>query len=381
MPTSEPAPPPTSASLDWLTTLPTDRADRAARDAWCAAIDADAPATAEDGLWGVGMDPALADVWVMPVPVDVTTSYRTGTAQGPAAVLHASVQVDLHDADFGAAWRHGVWLAPGADMQSPLAHASQAARPRAERVIAAAERGDAPDARDLEAVEAVGRAVHDATHAFVRRALQAGRLPVVLGGDHSAPLGAIRAAAATNPIGILHVDAHADLRVAYEGFAFSHASVMHGALEEPNVTHLVGIGWRDMAEAEHARVRADPRISMTDDATWARARRAGRLDTLAQAAIDALPARVWLSVDIDGLSPTLCPNTGTPVPGGLDWHDFADLLVRLARSGKTVVGADLCEVSPGSAWAPGEPDMWDAMVGARALYKIIGAACSTRAPG
>jgi agmatinase len=97
---------------------------------------------------------------------------------------------------------------------------------------------------------------------------------------------------------------------------------------------------------------------------------------LARTIVDTLPELVWVSFDIDGLDPTLCPSTGTPVPGGLSFDEWVSLMDALVASGRKIVGADLTEVSPGAAGADG--DSWDAVVGARLLDKLIGYAAMSR---
>jgi len=212
--------------------------------------------------------------------------------------------------------------------------------------------------------------VNSFTHARATALLGAGKLPVVLGGDHSAPFGAIQACAEAHPgLGILHLDAHADLRDAYEGFVWSHASIMHNVMTRlPGVARLVQVGLRDLGTAEDRRIRASRgRIRAHFDADLNdHLARGKRLSSFVSGVLRQLPRTVYVSVDIDALDPSLCPGTGTPVPGGLSWHQATFLLAELARSGRRVVGADLCEVAPGLA---GE---WDANVGARLLYKIIG---------
>jgi agmatinase len=182
-------------------------------------------------------------------------------------------------------------------------------------------------------------------------------------------LGAIRACArARGPFGILQLDAHADLRRAYEGFDYSHASIMDNVLREvPGVTRLVQVAVRDLCEEEHHRARTQrDRVQTFFDATLAEARFGGTpWGRLAQDIVLSLPQQVWFSFDIDGLDPALCPGTGTPVPGGLGFQEVCYLIRSVARSGRQIVGFDLCEVAPRA-----QGDEWDANVGARLLYKM-----------
>lgn len=350
-----------------------------AKNALPAAFDPDAAASDESGIFGLPADPEQAAVHVIPVPFDATTSYRKGTARGPEAVLRASRQVDLYDVHFGRFWQQGIaCLEPDAR----IARLNSKAGERADRIIAVGGRieGRKGLARDLEKVNAIGAEVNEIVRGEVDRALGRKKLPVVLGGDHSTPFGAIQAVAERHPgVGVLHFDAHADLREAYEGFAWSHASIMNNVVTRiDGVAKLVQVGIRDFGERELELIQQSKgRVTTLFDADWARAKLDGaNLRELVKKTIAELPKEIHISFDVDGLDPTLCPNTGTPVPGGLSWHEACMWLEEIAKSGKRVVGLDLNEVSPGAT--DDEDDSWDAIVGARLLYKLIGAALATR---
>lgn len=324
-------------------------------------FDPDGPAL-PGHLFGLPHSPSEAAVVVLPVPFEATTSYRQGTADAPSAVLQESGQVDLFDVQFGDFWRRGVALDAVDSEDFGLLNTA---------AVADAELARGGDEDALGRVDDAGARVDAAVQGWCEGVLASGRIPAVLGGDHAVALGAIRAAAARHPeLGILQVDAHADLRVAYEGFTWSHASVMHNALAAAPTITLAQIGVRDLGAAEHARIQDDARINCLLDATIADALAAGRTWAgLLGGFLAALPRDVWISFDVDGLDPALCPGTGTPVPGGLSWHQATTLLGVVAASGRRIVGFDLCEV--GST-------QWDAAVGARLLYKLAGCAVSSQ---
>ena len=341
-----------------------------------ASFDPDAAATG-DGLFGLTTSVADAGVVVIPVPFDATTSYRAGTAGGPAAVLEASRQVDLEDVQFGAIWRAGVAMLP---IPGPIAALSRRARRAAEPVIAAggASAGDRAHARAVAAVDAASERVHGFVASEAARILDRGQIPALLGGDHSSPFGLIAELSSRHPgMGILQVDAHADLRESFEGFAWSHASIFHNVMTRlPGVARLVQVGIRDFGSRERAfeqasrgRVRCFHDQSMRDRQFAGGPR--GTWKSICRDIVAALPRKVHVSFDIDGLTPDHCPGTGTPVPGGLAFPEVCHLLEALARSGRQVVGFDLCEVAPRTG--DGE---WNANVGARVLYKLIGCAVS-----
>lgn len=333
-------------------------------------FDPDAAAVPGTGIYGLPHGEAEARVVLIPVPFAATVSYGAGAERGPGAILAASRQVDLYDLQFGRVYEAGIHLQPEPAMLHAL-HA--AARAQAEQVIARG--GAGADDPVVQAVDAAGARVNQHVYAATSAVLAAGKIPGVLGGDHAVPFGAIKACAERFPgLGILHIDAHADLRVAYEGFRWSHASIMDNVLREvPGVARLVQVGIRDFCEQELTSSRESKgRIVTHFDLEWQRRRFVGAtFDSLCREAVDALPAEVYVSFDIDGLDPALCPHTGTPVPGGLQFAEAVHLLVTLARSGRRIVGFDLVEVAPGQ-------DEWDANVAARLLYKLVGAALHSR---
>lgn len=339
-------------------------------------FDPDAASQPGSGLFGLPSDPRTASVHVIPVPFDATTSYRKGAARGPEAVLRASRQVDLFDLMTGRPYERGIAML---DPDARIARLNEEAGAKAQRVIDAAGivAGNAGLERDLARVNTIGQELNHIVYEATQAALAEKRLPVVLGGDHAVPYGAIRAMSERYPgLGILHFDAHADLREAYEGFDWSHASIFFNVTEKlDGIAKLVQVGIRDLGEQEHERIRASKgRIQTLFDIDWQHAKLEGEnLRELVRRTIAHLPDNVYLSFDVDGLDPALCPNTGTPVPGGLNWHETMFWLEELARSGRHIVGLDLNEVSPGAESDP-EVDSWDAIVGARLLYRLIGTA-------
>lgn len=347
-------------------------------------FDPNAAASADSGIFGLDQDEAAAGVTVIPVPWDATASYRKGAASGPAAMLRASHQVDLFDLTTGRPYEAGIHMLP---IEPGLAAANREARALCEGLegCAAAFAGEEARAKAHARVDELSGAVNHYARTRTLRALDRGKLPVLLGGDHSSPFGAIQAAAGRHPgLGVLHFDAHADLREAYGGFTWSHASILYNVLTRlEDVSHVVQVGVRDLCEAEFELIGAfASRLTPVFDRDWARERLAGtRLPDVVRRAIEPLPGEVWITLDIDGLDPALCPNTGTPVPGGLGWNELCLWLDVLVESGRRIIGADLCEVSPGTNWNPAddqEPDTWDAMVGARTLYRLIGSALQSR---
>ncbi len=335
------------------------------------AFDPDAPAPPGSALFGLDTPPKEAAVWVLPVPFDATTSFRRGAALGPEAVIAASHQVDLFDLRFGTPWKDGIHTAP---LPSEVLEWNREASAAAAPVIA--KGGARPGDERCAVVDAAGERVNEFVAAWTERALEAGALPVILGGDHSVPYGAITTCARRfSGMGILHFDAHADLRDSFEGFRWSHASILYNVLAAPvEIVRVVSVGVRDLGQGERKRLAEDERLRVLFDPDWARIKLAGddrRL--LIREYLDLLPEKVYLSFDVDGLDPSLCPHTGTPVPGGFDWHETMLWLEELVASRRRIVGMDLCEVSPGPE-GDAQGQGWDAIVGSRLLYRMIGAA-------
>lgn len=338
-------------------------------------FDPDAPIT-NGQLFGLPHTRDEAQVVVVGVPFDATSSYGVGSSAGPAAIREASAQLDLHDRRFGAIWQRGIHMTPTSTPAIEKLNADT--RALAAPII---ERGG-PGLNDRNTIELIDNAcerVESFVYDHVRAILDDDKTPAVLGGEHAVSEGAIRACAeARGPIGVLQIDAHMDLRESYLGMRYSHASVMHSVMtRRPMVTNLVQVGIRDYCEAEAQLVdqlnRESPgRIEVFYDDDMADHLAEGESwGSMCRRIVSALPERVYVTIDIDGLDPGLCPNTGTPVPGGLNWNQLGVLLDELHRSRSRVVGFDVVEVAPAGEPRGGE---WDANVGARVLYRMCGVA-------
>ncbi len=329
-----------------------------------------------DGIYGLPFTPETAEAVLIPVPWEATVSYGAGTAGGPAAILEASRQVDLFDRETGRPYERGIAMLP---LPAKVARLNAEAREAAATVIAGGGVEHDPSLEPEAArVNALGEELNAWVEAEASGWMDRGKLVAVVGGDHSVPFGSIRAAARRHPgVGVLHLDAHADLRRAYEGFTWSHASIMANVYDRiPEVSRIVQVGIRDLAGQEDALIRkgaerlrtrfeSDVRSRLQDGEPWSR---------IAVEIIEDLPEKVYLSFDIDGLDPALCPHTGTPVPGGLSFAEATSLLRTVVQSGREIVGLDLCEVAPDPAGGNG----WDGNVGARLLYKMLGFAFLSR---
>lgn len=335
-------------------------------------FDPSQPGLADESIYGLPFDSADSEIIVIPVPWEVTVSYGAGASQGPAAILDASFQVDLHHQEFPELWKHGIYLDLN-DTTKKWEENNEKYKAIAQTIIKALESGEAISenkklSSDLNMINAECRNLNDEVRERTLYWIAKGKKVVLLGGDHSTPLGYYEALAQHHEsFGILHIDAHMDLRIAYEGFTYSHASIMYNTLKLKEVSKIISVGIRDfckeeveVVESESGRVKILSDLDLKNDQfkniSWAEQ---------CQKIIDALPEKVLVSFDIDGLYPWYCPNTGTPVPGGLSFEQAAYLISKLGESGKSIIGFDLVEVAPGD-------DDWDGNVGARMLYHMCG---------
>ena len=305
-----------------------------------------------------------AEIVILPVEWDATVSYNDGTAFGPSAILEASLQVDLFDANIPNAWE--IQLS-SKEFPEELRNLNETTRALSKEIISKIENGLEPDTQLLLKVNQASDVINDYVYSESSRVLEQGKMPVVLGGEHSVPFGLIKALGEKHgEFGILHIDAHADLRCAFEGFKYSHASIMFNVMDQiPSVSQLTQVGIRDYCQDESDLIVSNPRITAFTDFEIKKAMFEGSNWALScEQIIKTLPHKVYMSFDIDGLSAEFCPSTGTPVPGGLDFNQADYLLYKLMLSGKEIIGFDLNEVCP-------SPDSeWDANVGARILYKL-----------
>ena len=258
-----------------------------------------------------GGEPCAADdprFALVPVPYERTTTYRKGTQHGPAALLAASRQLELYDEETGI---------------EPL----EAGVLTLDPVLCE----EMPEVLAARLDELCGSQ------------LDANRIVGCLGGEHSISLGPIRAAAKRHAgLGVLQIDAHGDLRDEYEGTRYGHGCVMRRVLDDAAVGALVQVGLRAVSDEDVAAQRADPRVR-----AWHAFEMGGRdaRDGWVGDVVDALPQKVYVTFDLDGLDPSVVPGTGTPEPGGLAWWD-AMALLRAVAEHREVVAFDVVELLP-----------------------------------
>jgi len=279
------------------------------------------------------LDPPLSDydraaAAVLPVPFEASTTYLKGTARGPRAILEASAQVEWFDDELHAeTCQAGIATLPPPEVEGR----------------------DFPQAAPLIEQAAT-------------RVLGDGKLLVALGGEHSITIPLVRAAKARFPrLGVVQLDAHADLRHTYEGNPHSHACVMRRVSE---FCPVVQVGIRSLCREEAELIEAEGRPvflahRMRHDPNWA------------DHAIALLPPEVYLTIDLDFFDPSVAPAVGTPEPGGFAWHEALAFLRRLARE-RRIVGFDVAELCP----IPGQ--VVTDFTTAKLVYRLIGYALMAR---
>lgn len=332
-------------------------------------FDPSQPGLAEASIYGLPFSAEESEIIVVSVPWEVTVSYGAGASAGPGAVLNASFQVDLLHQEFPELWKLGIYLDEG---PAHWKANSDMYKAMAQPIIEALENGEVIEMNpslkaDLDKINQASRTLNAELKERVSCWLSKGKKVILLGGDHSTPFGYYQALASTfGSFGILHFDAHMDLRIAYEGFTYSHASIMYNAIQLPEVSKLIQVGIRDFCEQEVEVAKTSEKIKVFTDADLKRRQFEGgtwkeQIDEI----IELLPHNVAVSFDIDALYQWYCPNTGTPVPGGLSYEQAVYALSRLAESNKNIIGIDLVEVAPGE-------NEWDGNVGARLLFHMCG---------
>jgi agmatinase len=320
-------------------------------------------------IFGLPFTEEDARLVILPIPWEVTVSYNAGTARAADHIFTASLQVDLFDLEMKDLWKQGFYMRP---TDKKILTKSDFLRKEAELYISYIAQGDEVSAnkfmcKTLRDINEGSLFLNNWVYEQTKDILAKGKLVALLGGDHSTPLGYFKAIAEQyTDFGILQIDAHMDLRKAYEGFNYSHASIMYNALEEiPQIKKLVQVGIRDFCDEEFDYMsNSEGRIvTYFDKDIKENLYEGGIWKNIVDDIVNQLPQNVFISFDIDGLNPKLCPHTGTPVHGGFEVQEIYYLFKKVMQSGRKIIGFDLNEVGVSH-------DEWDENVGARILYKL-----------
>ena len=322
-----------------------------------------------NNLFSLPFSEEEARLVIIPIPWEVTVSYNAGTARAPDHIYHASLQVDLYDSEIKDAWKQGFFMRPS---DKKVLMKSDYLRKEAELYINYISHGEIVSenkfmCKSLKDINEGSIFLNNWVYEQTKELLAQGKLVGLLGGDHSTPLGFFKAISDKHgDFGILQIDAHCDLREAYEGFNYSHASIMFNALKEiPGLKKLVQVGVRDYCENEFEYIKnsSERVVTYFDNVLKERQYEGESWKQITDEIINQLPEKVYISFDIDGLDPKLCPHTGTPVQGGFETEQVFYLFKKITQSGRKLIGFDLNEVGISH-------DEWDENVGARCLFKL-----------
>lgn len=332
-------------------------------------FDVNSAGNPNNNIFGLPFTEDDARLILFPIPWEVTVSSGAGTARSTEQLFKASLQVDIFDLDVPDAWKQGYFML---DVNKKILMKSDDLRKEAELYIDFTSKGNKVAenkfmCRSLKEINEGGVFMNNWVYEQTKNLLDENKLIGLLGGDHSTPFGYIKALAEKHgEFGVLQIDAHCDLRKSFEDFRYSHASIMYNVLEEiPQVNKLVQIGIRDFCEEEYQYIKNSNGkvVTFFDEHIKQRLFEGETWKQIVEDVVNALPEKVYLSFDIDGLDPKLCPNTGTPVPGGFEVEQVLYLLRTLISKGKKLIGFDLVEVGVGE-------NCIDANVAARILWKL-----------
>lgn len=325
------------------------------------------PPQENDGFIGGRLNPKEANLVLIPVPWEATVSYGQGTAKAPDAIRQSSHQLDLESFHYIKPYKAGISMLK---TDRSLIELNKKARKKARKVILALEKGK-ENTKSLNFVNKSSDILNSAIYKKSLKQIKNNKFVGLVGGDHSCPFGLIKALNDTQDedFGILHVDAHHDLRKAYEGFTYSHASIFYNVMNEcEKVSKLIQFAIRDYSSEEVQRLKEYGRRAacLYDSNMQEQLARGKSLEEVLTPYVEQLPHKVYLSIDIDGLEPLNCPNTGTPVPSGFKYSQLEFLILLLVKSGREIIGFDLSEVGTSK-------NGWDENVGSRILYQLCGA--------
>ena len=323
----------------------------------------------DNNVFGLPFTEEEARLIILPIPWEVTVSYNAGTARAPEHIFNSSLQVDLYDADVPDGWKQGFFMRP---FDKKVLMKSDYLRKEAELYINYISHAEIVAdnkfmCKSLKEINEGSTFLNNWVFERTKELLDQGKLVALLGGDHSTPLGFFKAIAEKHgDFGILQIDAHCDLRKGYEGFDYSHASIMYNALEQiPQLQKLVQVGIRDYCseEVDYMNANKNRIVTYFDKDIKERQYEGESWKQIVDEMIGHLPDKVYISFDIDGLDPKLCPHTGTPVQGGFETEQVFYIFKKVMASGRKFIAFDLNEVGVSH-------DEWDENVGARCLFKM-----------
>jgi len=307
-------------------------------------------------IFGTPVNYIKSKIVILPIPFDGTSSYRKYSQNAPYKILEASNQVDLFDIDFGNLYRRNVYM----EKISPLII-------KINNYILSIQKKFFTSFDSAEKINSIMSANNNFIYKWTLNALNADKIPILLGGEHSIIFGAIQACFnvyKSRELSILHFDAHSDMRLNYDGFNYSHASIINNIQNRISTPkRIIQVGIRDVSYSEYKQIQLSNEIYSFLDKDIRKYKLLGSFDVLSEDIIEKLGDLIYITIDIDGLDIPYCSNTGTPVPGGLNFDHIIHILSNIKKKKKRIIGADICETSSSTL---------DSIVSMRLLYKLTG---------
>lgn len=317
-----------------------------------------------------------AEIVLVSAPWAVTSAAGQGAAYTPDAIIDASTTVSLYDAVSQTSIEGKVATA---EVDYDLQESSLQLGGDAAKIVSHIEDGGTLSGdyfiRKVNRINIGFRDMHRSVGKRVFRFADKGKIVGVVGGDHSVTLGAVRSISSVYPeMGVLFIDGHCDLRPSGKIFAYSHLSIARNIIDEvPQIAKMVQVGVRDMSLEEVEFATSHPKIELFSHEDMARSIYSGEnWINICDKIAESLPKQVYISLDIDALTPECCPNTKRPIAGGMSFDQAVILINRVIESGRQIIGFDLTEVVPVSEGSI------DSAIGARMLVKLCAAALKSK---
>jgi len=300
---------------------------------------------------------------ILPILIDITTSYLKGTSNGPINILQDSYQIELFDLNIGCPFKNGIFME---NIPINIIKLNK----EANRIINKINKYKIKNIKiPFKYINYINNIIN-INNFFIYKwgiqNLEIKKNPIILGGEHGVAFGIIKACIEkynNNIITILHIDAHSDLRNTYQGFQNSHASIIYNILYKiKNPTKILQVAIREISFIEYQENYLNININTFFDKTLNKYIINGNFKFIINKIINNTSKFLYLSFDIDGIDSIYCPNTGTPSPGILSFNHVIFLIKQISNN-KYIIGIDICENSN---------KKFDSIISSKFLYKIIG---------
>lgn len=329
---------------------------------------------ADEPLFGNPLSFEDSQLVIIPAPWEPTTSYKGGTSHAPSLIRQASHQMDYFHEVYKDAYPKGIYYKDLNPEIEPLHEKALKVCEDVQEQLTSPEGPNAQFDKNLKLANDYSEKFNSIIYNESQEILKAKKIPALFGGDHSCPYGLMKALSENyKEWSILHIDAHFDLRIAYQGFEHSHASIIYNSTQLKNPpSKIAHVGIRDFSESEYNYANTHGHFSWTDKVLKKREFHGESWLKTVEEILKPLSKNLYISFDIDGMDPQYCPQTGTPVPGGLTYNQATQMIEKVSEH-FNIIGFDLVEV----ATQPGDYESWDINVGTRMLFELCLATLSS----